>query len=88
MRLIDADALREGLVSNHPVAIAAACAPTIDAEPVRHGHYGFVGMNLMAGVRSTFFGTCSECRERIIFDPNHNNYCPNCGAKMVAEVEG
>lgn len=34
MRLIDADALCEGLVSNHPVAIAAKCAPTIDAEPV------------------------------------------------------
>lgn len=34
MRLIDADAMCEGLVSNHPVAIAAACAPTIDAVEV------------------------------------------------------
>lgn len=28
-RLIDADALCEGLVSNHPVVIHAKCAPTI-----------------------------------------------------------
>ena len=28
-RLIDADALYEGLVSNHPVVIHAKCAPTI-----------------------------------------------------------
>ena len=39
MRLIDADALCEGLVSNHPVVIAAKCAPTIDAEPLRHGRW-------------------------------------------------
>ena len=28
-RLVDADALCEGLVSNHPVVIHAKCAPTI-----------------------------------------------------------
>ena len=28
-RLIDADALCEGLVSNHPVVIHAKCAPTV-----------------------------------------------------------
>jgi hypothetical protein len=32
-RLIDANALCKGLVSNHPVVIAAKCAPTIDAVP-------------------------------------------------------
>ena len=34
MRPIDADALCEGLVTNHPVVIAAKCAPTIDAVEV------------------------------------------------------
>lgn len=34
MRIIDADALCEGLVTNHPVVIAAKCAPTIDAVHV------------------------------------------------------
>ena len=37
MRLIDADELCADRVSNDPVVIAAKCAPTIDAEPVRHG---------------------------------------------------
>lgn len=35
VRLIDANALCEGLVNNHPVVIAAKCATTIDDEPVR-----------------------------------------------------
>ena len=34
MRLIDADYMTEGRVSNDPVVIAAKCAPTIDAIPV------------------------------------------------------
>ena len=33
-RLIDANALCEGRVSNDPVVIAAKCAPTIDAVEV------------------------------------------------------
>lgn len=34
MRLIDADYITEGRVSNDPVMIAAKCAPTIDAIPM------------------------------------------------------
>lgn len=34
MRLIDADALCEGLASNHPVVIYAKSEPTVDAVPV------------------------------------------------------
>ena len=34
VRLIDANALCEGRVSNDPVVIAAKCAPTIDAVEV------------------------------------------------------
>ena len=56
--------------------------------PVRHGRWGFLGMDMMAGSRAFYFGTCSECRERINFEPKHKNYCPNCGAKMDGETNG
>lgn len=71
MRLIDADALCEGLVSNHPVVIAARCAPTIEAKPVRYGQW----------VRSPYWlFTCSACGVNDLF--GLSSYCSNCGAKM------
>ena len=76
MRLIDADALCEGLVSNHPVVIAAKCAPTIDAEPVRHGKWVHVEDDEYL---------CSACKMEFTiedFESFVTNYCPNCGAKM------
>lgn len=30
---------------------------------------------------------CSECKAEITIDPNYDNYCPNCGAKMDKELE-
>ena len=53
-------------------------APTIEAEPVRHGKWKHV-----AGMNSK----CSECGRYFPvkeFDsrPFDINYCPNCGAKM------
>lgn len=77
MRLIDADRLKGYLYENyvmydHTLADIDA-QPTVDAEPVRHGHwigeYGWV---------------CSECGYRIAnwkFSSEYL-YCPNCGAKM------
>lgn len=44
-------------------------APTVDAEPVRHGHW------------EEFH--CSVCGE-MGWD-NEDKYCPNCGAKMDGE---
>ena len=58
---------------------------SVDAEPVRHGKYEFIGMSMMVGTRRLYFGTCIECKERIIFESEHKNYCPNCGAKMDKE---
>lgn len=57
-------------------------APTIDAEPVRHGRW-------KAG--NSEFGwaediDCSECGSMYNFFKKPN-YCPNCGAKMGAEVQ-
>ena len=63
-------------------------APAIDAEPVRHGRYEFIGMDMLAGTRSFRFGTCSECKQRINFAYKHNKYCPNCGAKMDLKEDG
>lgn len=57
-------------------------APTIEAEPVRHGEWKHVaGMNIK----------CSECGRYFPvkeFDsrPFDINYCPNCGAKMEGGV--
>ena len=45
---------------------------TVDAEPVRHGHWENY---LIEGLR----WKCSECGSRFS-SPYH--YCPNCGAKM------
>ena len=62
--------------------------PAVDAEPVRHGRYEFIGMDMLAGTRSFRFGTCSECKQRINFAYKHNKYCPNCGAKMDLKEDG
>ena len=55
-------------------------APTIEAEPVRHGRW--IAHDVIENMK------CSECGEeyRMPFDFNANvypyNFCPNCGAKM------
>ena len=101
MRLIDADALQEELRNSwirkakmpmeaDPFLAFAMNdidnAPTIDAEPVKHGEWKKVkGAD---GGYTDF--RCSNCR-RYRF---HNGemlkkylYCPNCGAKMYKEIE-
>jgi len=73
-RLIDADALNmyERLKSYYGDAWRDAQeeidnAPTIDAEPVRHGKW--------------IEEHCSECGE-YVYHGDTRNYCPNCGARM------
>ena len=84
MRLIDADALindRENFIvigagDNICIDISdIAKAPTIEAEPVKHGRWEFeVGMNFYKE------RNCPVCKKRI--ESNFWSYCPNCGAKM------
>ena len=96
MRLIDADALKiENVDWEHGCTVvdyalgvikSVANAPTIDAEPVRHGrweNYGGVDWR------------CTSCNVYHTFDeygdlhPKYDcgyYYCPNCGAKMDLEV--
>ena len=86
MRLIDADALIaeycEGCKMLEECKTDPICAtlmwiveaPTIEAEPVRHGRW-IHDINNLYG--------CSECMEREAMSPKKlKNYCPNCGAKM------
>lgn len=66
--------------------------PTIEAEPVRHGHWYEGGGMLLPMHRydeytnpeSVFNTTCSECHITINCNGvlNGYNYCPNCCAKM------
>ena len=53
-------------------------APTIDAEPVRHGKWRFV--KCATGLRSQ----CNECLHWVDAGTDRN-YCPNCGARMDEE---
>lgn len=55
-------------------------APTVDAEPIRHGKWK----------KSGYWGRvykCDQCGNYLDFDGVNTgrgsaNYCPNCGAKM------
>ena len=89
MRLIDADALMVQLANKHAhswgkverafgeVAEMLNNAPTIDAEPVRHGEW----VKHPDESCSLFNGwECSACGQ--IVSGGKGNYCPNCGAKM------
>ena len=90
MRLIDADALeKQGLkFETHGGATfitlgSVRCAPTIEAEPVKHGEWVWDSDNDRY--------VCSRCNKEPSGDCNGgcvshlSDYCPNCGAKMDKE---
>ena len=52
-------------------------APTIDAEPVRHGRWG----NVLHDNPGPLEGICSLCGH-FCKHAKYYEYCPNCGAKM------
>ena len=103
MRLIDADKLYEELKNHARNAkdmsmasvyngIAIACgelnqAPTIDAEPVRHGHWEkkrkyVVGRAVDDDGWVELQELCSACGKWAKTQWRSPLYCPNCGAKM------
>lgn len=57
------------------------CAPTVDAEPVRHGRWESVTEDWRNQI---MWWNCSECDCEV---STKYNYCPNCGAKMDGERE-
>lgn len=89
MRLIDADDLLTAFPLDDEPTVTKSCLrmtikhmPTIDAEPIRHGHW-------VDGNDSIIIGTCSVCGWSVFIgetDVSGMPYCPNCGAKMDEEV--
>lgn len=90
MRLIDADRALE-IVRDQGIAHPNAYhltryatlilreAPTIEAEPVRHGYWEKRGQEIY----------CSECGEESGYTwagaSRYSDYCPYCGAKLDLE---
>lgn len=69
-------------------------APTIDAQPVKHGHWHSIMMSEATGWDLSLTGgrdnvcewICSLCKRPAIVDENGEDFlpsfCPNCGVKM------
>lgn len=65
-------------------------APTVDAEPVRHGRWATDKEDIEWG-NSLKRKHCTNCGKRPHFDKEKGefvltNYCPHCGAKMDLEA--
>lgn len=61
---------------NDAIDAIVESAPTVDAEPVRHGHWEY--KHLWKGVEAKYC-ECSACHHPAWWP---TDYCPNCGAKM------
>ena len=101
MRLIDADAIPESTtaISTDGRLFVAwseiVKAPTIEAEPVRHGRWEECDWVEYDGhgecVHHPNEGcVCTNCRnafkKEFVLNPRVN-FCPHCGAKMDLEVD-
>ena len=73
--------------STHPNFVSDKCGvykflaglPTIEAEPVRHGQWIFVGEETMHDGWTYRKHKCTECDYVTV---EAKNFCQNCGAKM------
>lgn len=92
-RLINADAIEYSPLDdiyNRDVMVAFKESienmPTVDAEPVRHGHWNGIEMD-SRGYTDIF--ECSECkcyvRTPFMMKVMEYDFCPSCGAKMDAQ---
>lgn len=102
MRMIDADALlkkvyehtqeRERMTDGEWCRKCIYEAPTIEAEPVKHGRWILIGRCRITKSRDL---KCSVCGNyfRVYDDITLNagrgdaNFCPNCGARMDEQPE-
>lgn len=110
MRLIDANELEKQLVRAHLIyengeeslGYTTLCfgsvirnTPTVEAEPIRHGHWiavssfdAFGGDEeaWIAHGNPTAYHYCSECKNEAYLNEEGkeilSDYCPNCGAHM------
>lgn len=92
MRLIDADALlkdankRQGAYGLIYSKEDIQEAPTIEAEPVRHGKWIKNEKESEKHIESIFY--CSICQNWEAWgETEKTKFCANCGAKMDREVE-
>lgn len=87
MRLIDADALintlnKEKIEFNADINYFILNAPTIDAEPVRHGRWQVYEA---FGVKDMTCSVCGWLYEYYAGAEEELNFCSHCGAKMDEE---
>ena len=74
------------IISSEEVEQAIVNAPAVDAEPVRHGRWIDRGDYITTAYGSLYMKVCSNCNAEVTLD-GYDYYCPNCGAKMDAEVK-
>lgn len=93
-RLIDADEAYKVLtdyyhhrteIQHEALKEALSKVPTVDAEPVRHGHW-INHFDDLFPEEST--QECSVCHAEQMGTMLNDNYCPNCGAKMDEVEDG
>lgn len=100
MRLIDADKLRKdvldlpncynGFSDTYDKAMIVDLVdeqPTVEAEPIRHGHWISACQTKFDKLFFPRMFKCSVCGNYLDFDGinagwGDTNWCPNCGAKM------
>lgn len=95
MRLIDADALIDDMCEDCGAIANGACdkdvcasvlwvkdAPTIEAEPVRHGRW--IHTDKAASWKPSCRDECGECHyhDKDRRDLSDFKFCPMCGSKM------
>lgn len=91
MRLIDADEIHfvfsrgnNRTILQEVLLSIIAEAPTVDAEPVRHGRW--IRKEWAEESEGLLIDNyeCSACKSWV---RNETNYCPNCGARMGGKEE-
>lgn len=83
--VVDTDGRTTPMVSHRDVAELIEWMPTVDAVPVKRGHWKTTEATVDSGMT-----TCSYCHKEFYIDDlvevgNEDGYCefcPNCGAKM------
>lgn len=77
------EVIESELISFVEAILRTKDAPTIEAEPVRHGKWAHKYYpTVWYGPGEPPEWICSECQDRAY---NTHDYCPNCGAKMDLE---
>lgn len=86
MRLVDANKVMKLIpTEEYNARMVIANAPTVDAEPVRHGHWNEAKDGTLWCSVCISTGPYDEDSWGYVINAPHYDYCPNCGAKMDEE---